>query len=75
MSSNKFTPDEWNLKSFSLMGPESGGPSLVESNGGRITRIRPYEYDKDYTDKNCNPWRIEARGSVFVPPKIGRAHV
>ncbi|MBR4232282.1 MAG: molybdopterin-dependent oxidoreductase [Oscillospiraceae bacterium] len=68
MSSNKFKPDEWNLKSFSLMGPESGGPSLVESTGGRITRIRPYEYDRDYTDKNCNPWKIEARGSVFVPP-------
>ena len=56
MSSNKFKPDEWNLKSFSLMGPESGGPSLVETTGGRITRIRPYEYDRDYTDKNCNPW-------------------
>jgi trimethylamine-N-oxide reductase (cytochrome c) len=50
------------------MGPESGGPCLVESTDGRITRIRPYIYDAEYTDKNCNPWKLEARGSVFTPP-------
>ncbi len=64
----KFTPDSQSIVSYSLMGPESGGPCLVESNGGRITRIRPYSYDKEYTDLNCNPWTIEARGKTFFPP-------
>ncbi|MDR1067624.1 MAG: molybdopterin-dependent oxidoreductase, partial [Clostridiales Family XIII bacterium] len=61
----KFTPDSSSVVSFSLMGPESGGPCRVDSNGGKITRIRPYRYDKEYTDANCNPWTIEARGSSF----------
>ena len=50
------------------MGPESGGPCVVESKDGRITRIRPYFYDKEYTDKYCNPWVIKARGSEFRAP-------
>ena len=41
MDDQKFIPEEQNIVSFSLMGPESGGPCLVDSNGGRITRIRP----------------------------------
>ncbi|MCQ2452752.1 MAG: hypothetical protein MJ075_06435 [Oscillospiraceae bacterium] len=68
MSKKKFTPDEKNVVSFSLMGPESGAPCEVDSTDGRITRIRPYFYDKEYTDKNCNPWVIEARGSSFSAP-------
>ena len=60
--------DAQTLKGFSLMGPESGGPCLVESKEGKITRIRPYHYDKEYTDKNCNPWVIKARGSEFRAP-------
>ena len=47
MSKNKFKPDETNIISYSLMGPESGGPCCVDSNDGRITRIRPYFYDKE----------------------------
>lgn len=66
--SKKFEPDIQNLVSFSLMGPESGGPCLVDSTDGKITRIRPYSYDKKYTDENCNPWKIEARGKTFEPP-------
>jgi trimethylamine-N-oxide reductase (cytochrome c) len=50
------------------MGPESGGPCLVDSNEGRITRIRPYHYDVEYTSAHCNPWKIEARGSTFMAP-------
>ncbi|MCD7748658.1 MAG: molybdopterin-dependent oxidoreductase, partial [Oscillospiraceae bacterium] len=61
-------PDKQNIISFSLMGPESGAPCLVDSNDGRITRIRPYFYDKEYTDKYCNPWKIEAKGSTFQAP-------
>ena len=66
--SNKFKPDSQSIVSFSLMGPESGGPCLVDSNDGKITRIRPYFYDKEYTDKHCNPWVIKARGSEFRAP-------
>ena len=66
--SSKFRPDSQSIVSFSLMGPESGGPCLVDSNDGKITRIRPYFYDKEYTDKYCNPWVIKARGSEFRAP-------
>ncbi|MBQ1331313.1 MAG: molybdopterin-dependent oxidoreductase, partial [Lachnospiraceae bacterium] len=66
---DKFTPEKQNLVSYSLMGPESGGPCVVDSSANRITRIRPYFYDRDYTDKHCRPWKIEARGQTFVPPE------
>lgn len=35
MAKDKFTPDDQNIISFSLMGPESGGPCLVDSNDGK----------------------------------------
>jgi len=44
---DKFTPDQKSIVSFSLMGPESGAPCQVDSTDGRITRIRPYFYDKE----------------------------
>ena len=68
--SNRFTPDVQNIKGFSLIGMESGGPCLVDSNNGKITRIRPYQYDTEYTDKYCNPWVIKARGSEFRAPDM-----
>ncbi|NLO98597.1 MAG: molybdopterin-dependent oxidoreductase [Peptococcaceae bacterium] len=67
--SNKFKPESQSLVSFSLMGPESGAPCVVDVNEGKITRIRPYEYDTEYTDAHCNPWKIEARGKTFKPPQ------
>ncbi len=67
--SNKFVPEQQSVVSFSLMGPESGGMCVVDSNEGKITRIRPYHYDTEYTRANCNPWVMEARGSTFVPPE------
>ena len=51
------------------MGPDSGGLCVVDSNEGKMTRIRPYHYDTEYTKANCNPWTMEARGSTFVPPE------
>ena len=66
--SNKFVPDKESVVSYSLMGPESGGLCVVDSNDGKITRMRPYHYDTEYTDKHCNPWTMEARGQTFVPP-------
>ncbi len=64
---NNYKPDHTTLKCFSLMGPESGGPCVVESDNGRITRTRPYFYDTEYTDKYCNPWSITGRGKTFKP--------
>ena len=64
---NKFLPDKRCLVSYSLMGPESGGPCLVESKDDRIVRIRPYRYDPE-TLKKSHPWHISARGTTFTPP-------
>ena len=64
----KFTPDYTRIVSYSLMGPESGGPCAVDCKDGEITRIRPYEYAPEHMDENGNPWTMEARGGTFIPP-------
>ena len=58
------------FKAASLMGPLSGGPSVVESGkDGKVTRVRPLYYE-DYIDWDSkNPWNLTARGSKFEPPK------
>ena len=58
------------LKSASLMGPRNGPPTAVESDreGGKITRIRPYDYETDNRIEDLNPWKIEAKGITFAPP-------
>jgi trimethylamine-N-oxide reductase (cytochrome c) len=58
------------LKAASLMGPKSGPPTVVESDdAGRITRVRPYSYEEHNRWEDLNPWKIEARGRVFEPPR------
>lgn len=44
-----------------LMGPESGALCEVDCTCDRITRINPYRYDTEYTDRKCHPWHLEAR--------------
>ena len=66
--SDRVLPEQQSLASFSLMGPESGGPCLVDSNDGKITRIRPYAYDTADVNARCNPWTINARGKSFSAP-------
>ena len=58
------------FKASSLMGPLSGGPSVVESGSdGKVTRVRPMYYE-DYIDwESKNPWKLEARGRTFKPPR------
>ena len=56
------------LKGSSLIGPESGPPSLVETDGERIIRIRPFPYDWQYDKEKLNPWHFSARGKTFAPP-------
>ncbi len=62
-------PDSQSIVSFSLMGPESGAPCLVDSNNGKITRIRPYQFDNiQQADHDFDPWKMEARGQTFQAP-------
>jgi trimethylamine-N-oxide reductase (cytochrome c) len=57
------------FKAASLMGPRSGLPTVVDSDGEKITRIRPMYYE-DYVEwDSLNPYKIEAKGKTFVPPK------
>ncbi len=58
------------FKSASLMGPRNGPPSSIESDmeGGRITRIRPYDYTENQDINELNPWKLEAKGKAFTPP-------
>ena len=61
--------DKITLKASSLMGPRAGLPSSVESDkDGKITRIRPFYYDKDHDWESKRPWKIEAHGTTFEPP-------
>ena len=58
------------LKAASLMGPRAGLPTVVESDkDGKITRIRPFYYDENHDWESKNPWKIEAHGSTFEPPR------
>ncbi len=72
MDRKKFSikADKRVLKAQSLMGPRSGPPTVVDSDEtGKITRIRPFYYDEKYEWESLNPWKIEARGKTFEPPR------
>ncbi len=57
------------LRSTSLMGTmDSSAPARVDVKDGKITRIRPLNYEWKYDSKDFNVWKIEARGSTFGPP-------
>jgi trimethylamine-N-oxide reductase (cytochrome c) len=58
------------FKAASLLGPRSGLPTVVESDkDGKMTRIRPLQYE-DYIDwDDKNPWKLNAHGSSFSPPR------
>ena len=66
----KFIPDRKAIKGTSLMGAaESGCPVQVEMNDGKITRIRPYDYEEKFSDYlKDNTWSMNARGKTFAPP-------
>ena len=58
------------FKASSLMGGMSGPPSVAESSSdGKITRIRPYNYEEDNDWESLTPWKIESRGRVMEPPR------
>ena len=56
------------FKSAGLMGPLSGPPCVVYSDGDKIIRTRPYHYDEDFDIDSLNPWKIEARGRTLRAP-------
>ena len=58
------------FKAGSLMGGVSGPPTIAESGSdGKITRVRPYNYEEDNEWESLNPWKIESRGRMFEPPR------
>jgi hypothetical protein len=57
------------IRGTSLMGTkETGTPARVDVKDGKITRIRPLNYEWKYDSRDFNVWKIEARGSEFGPP-------
>ena len=70
LNNSKVKADSRVLKAASLMGPRAGLPTIVESDSdGKITRIRPYYYEEDFEWESLNPWKIDAKGRSFEPPR------
>jgi molybdopterin guanine dinucleotide-containing S/N-oxide reductase-like protein len=56
------------LKGLSFCGfAADGNLSEVDVKDGKIVRIRPLHYDKQYDPQSFRPWKIEARGRSFEP--------
>jgi anaerobic selenocysteine-containing dehydrogenase len=45
----------------------AGNPGRIDIKNGKIIRISPLHYDWRYNQKEFNPWKLKARGSVFEP--------
>ena len=57
------------VKDISWCGVAYGcGSSCVDVKDGKITRIRPLNYEMNYDRKDFNAWKMEARGKTFEPP-------
>ena len=57
------------IRGSGLIGPgDSGVPTLVDVKDGKITRIRPLDYEAKYDKKDFNLWKMEAKGKTFEPP-------
>ena len=57
--------DKQVIRGSSLIGPgDSGVPTLIDVKDGKITRIRPLNYEMNYDRKDFNAWKIEARASL-----------
>lgn len=60
--------DKTVLKTISFTGFSAhANTSEVDVKDGRIVRIRPLHYDRDYDLSGSNPWRYEERGVTFEP--------
>ena len=57
------------LRGSSLIGTaESGSPVTVDVADGKITRIRPLEFEWKYDRKDFNEWSLEKNGVVLKAP-------
>ncbi|MGD0660257.1 MAG: molybdopterin-dependent oxidoreductase, partial [Syntrophorhabdales bacterium] len=64
--------DKQVIRGSSLIGPgDSGVPTLIDVKDGKVTRVRPLNYEMSYDKKDFNAWKIEARGKTFEPPMKG----
>ena len=64
--------DKQVIRGSGLIGPmDSGVPTPVDVKDGKITRIRPLQYESKYDKKDFNVWKMEARGKTFEPPMRG----
>ena len=62
-------PERQVIRGSGLIGSgDSGLPTLVDVKDGRITRIRPLNYEMKYDKKDFNVWKMEARGKTLEPP-------
>ncbi len=44
---------------------QGGGAASIDTDNGRIVRIRPLHYDEQYTPEEIGQWQVKARGKVF----------
>ena len=68
MNSHDLKADKSTLKGLSLFGHQGGPVSVIDSADGKITRIRPLDFNSIPSFKDITPWKIEARGKTFSPP-------
>ena len=60
--------DKTVIKALGLSGGIFGAsPSSVDVKDGKVIRIRPLHWDKDYDFQSLNPWKIERNGKKFEP--------
>jgi molybdopterin guanine dinucleotide-containing S/N-oxide reductase-like protein len=60
--------DQSFIKGLGFCGNEplaGSNAAVVDTQNGRIVRIRPLHFDWKYRPEAFNPWQIKARGSVF----------
>ncbi len=61
-------PDKTVIKSLALGGLLGGGaPCEVDTEDGKIVRIRPLHYDWKYDKRQFNPWKIHRNGKTYEP--------
>ncbi len=65
-SSPEKGPEQSYIKGMSFCSfGHGGGAARVDTQKGKIIRIRPLHYDEQYTPEQAGQWKIEARGKTF----------
>ena len=56
------------IKALGLAGLLGGGnPCSVDTNRGKIVRVRPLNYESKYDKKHFNAWKFERNGKTLEP--------